>query len=68
MLDVYTPDLAATYTSGRHGCGVTVVNQQVKPGAMWATLLCPTIASASTAQSCTVGAGSTFVLENCAGS
>jgi hypothetical protein len=65
---VYTPQLAGTFTSPDGGCTVGVVGNQVKAGSLWATISCPTISYPSTAQSCSVGTTTTFVLENCDGS
>jgi len=65
---VYTADLSGTFASAASACTVSVINQQVQPGSMWATLSCPTVTNGSTAQSCAVGETTTFVLENCDGS
>ncbi len=64
---VYTPQLAGTF--GANECTLSVVDQNVKPGALWATVSCPTISDPSLPGSaCSVGPTTTFVLENCDGS
>jgi hypothetical protein len=66
-ISVLTPDLAGTFSSAEGGCAVSVVNQQIKPGSIWAMFSCPSITAAPSGQ-CAIGATSTFVFENCSGS
>ena len=70
-LNVYTKELAGSFTSTVDGCTVTVVSGNVKPGSLWATVSCASITNPSTAQDCSVGPVSAtisnFVLENCDG-
>jgi len=65
-VSVNTPQLASTFSGT--DCTLVVVGANVKPGALWATLACPSISSPSTAQTCGVGSFSTVVFENCSGS
>jgi hypothetical protein len=67
-IGLFTPQLTSTFSSPESGCLVTVVNEQVKPGSLWATFTCPSISQPATAQACGIGSTSTFVLENCDGS
>lgn len=71
-ISVNTPQLGGTFTSPPGGCTLTVFNQQVKPGSVWATAYCPTVNDPTTGKVCQVGqsvnSSTTFVLENCDGS
>jgi len=66
-VSVFTPQLAARYVSAEGSCPVTVVGQNVKSGSLWAMVSCPSVADATTGQTCSVGLATTFVLENCDG-
>ncbi|HEX2672357.1 MAG TPA: hypothetical protein VHM25_15860 [Polyangiaceae bacterium] len=67
-LSVYTPQLGSSFTSTAGGCTVNVIGDNVKPGAIWANVACPTITDPSTpGVTCSVGSVSTFVFENCDG-
>ena len=65
---INAPQLSNTYTSETGSCAVTVINGNVKPGSMWATVKCDKVLEPSTGTSCAVGTDTTFVLENCDGS
>jgi len=67
---VFTPQLTEYYRSAEGGCAITVVAENVKPGSLWATASCPSIADASIPDyyKCRVGPTTTFVLANCDGS
>jgi len=67
-ISVFTPDLAGTFSSAEGGCAVSVVNQQIKHGSMWAMFSCPSVTLPASGQACSLGAISAFVLENCDGS
>lgn len=69
-VSVFTPELDGTFTSGSTPCTVTVINQQVKGGSIWANFSCPTL-SLPPSTVCSSGVApsvSTFVFENCEGS
>ena len=66
-LSVHTPQLAGSFVSAAGSCTVSVIGDNVKPGSLWATVNCPSIADASSGKACSVGPSSTFVLENCDG-
>jgi hypothetical protein len=63
-INVFTPELSTNYNSTAP-CAITVENQQVKGGAMWAAFNCPQIASPPSGLCQLTG---TVVLENCDGS
>jgi len=65
---VNTPQLAGTYVSPIGACTLTIVNQNVRGGSIWATATCPSIGEPSTGKTCSVGPTTTFVFENCDGS
>lgn len=66
---VNVTQLAGNFSSPAGGCMVSVVGDNVKPGSLWATVMCPTISDPSApGKSCSVGPITTFVLENCDGS
>ena len=65
---INAPQLAGTFTSPPDMCTLTVVGGNVKPGSLWATVTCPSIADSSTGKTCSIGPITTFVLENCDGS
>jgi hypothetical protein len=65
---VNTPQLAGTFTSAEGGCTISVVNQNVKGGSIWATAKCESVTEPTTAKTCAVGDTTTFILENCDGS
>jgi len=68
-LTVNTPQLAGNFASTEAGCTVSVIGDNIKPGALWASVNCPTISDPSVpGAACSVGSTSTFVLENCDGS
>src|SRR6478735_155689 len=64
---VLTPQLGSAFSSAEAACTVLVVADNVKAGSLWATFSCLSVAAASTAQVCAIGATSTVVLENCDG-
>jgi hypothetical protein len=67
---VFTPQLEGNFTSASTPCTVTVINQQVKGGSMWANFSCPSLTSPPSSE-CSSGVApsvSTLVLENCDGS
>jgi hypothetical protein len=63
-VSVYTPQLLAIFTSSS-ACAIAVLDQQVKPGSIWATFDCPEVASPPSGLCRLQG---TVVLENCDGS
>jgi hypothetical protein len=64
-VNVYTPDLSAIFSGT--GCAITVQNQQVKGGSIWATFTCDQISSPPSGL-CGIASQSAFVFENCSGS
>jgi hypothetical protein len=68
-VSVYTPQLLAGFSSvgTNMSCAITVQNQQVKGGSIWATFSCPQIASPPSGL-CGISAASAIVFENCSGS
>ena len=69
-VQVFTPQLAATFSSGSTPCTVTVINSQIKGGSIWADFSCPSLTQPPSA-ACSSGVApsvSTFVFENCDGS
>lgn len=65
-VSVYTSTLGGIFSGV--GCTLAVVNDNVKSGAIWATVYCPTITSSKPGQACAVGSITTVVFENCDGS
>ncbi len=65
-VSVYTPELSASYTSNMP-CTVTVINNQIKGGSMWATFACDQLSSPPSGL-CGVSSASAIVFENCDGS
>jgi hypothetical protein len=67
-VSVYTPQLLAGFTSvgTMTSCAITVQNQQVKKGSIWATFTCPKIASPPSGL-CGISGASAIVFENCSG-
>lgn len=66
-VSVFTPQLAGTFSGG--DCTLSVINQNIKAGSLWASVTCPAISDPSApGQACSVGQLSTFVIENCDGS
>jgi hypothetical protein len=65
-VSVYTPQLSGTFSS-TSSCAITVKNQQVKGGSIWATFSCGQIASPPSGL-CGIDASSAIVFENCSGS
>jgi hypothetical protein len=63
---VYTPQLSGTFQSTMP-CAITVKNQQVKGGSIWATFSCPQIQSPPSGL-CGIEGSSAIVFENCSGS
>jgi hypothetical protein len=69
-VQVFTPQLAGTFSSGSTPCTVTVINSQIKGGSIWATFSCPSLTQPPSGV-CSSGVApstSTFVFENCDGS
>lgn len=64
-VNVYTPQLSSNFSGT--GCTITVQNNQVKGGSIWATFSCPQISSPPSGL-CGISGDSTIVFENCAGS
>ena len=67
---VFTPQLDGQFTSGSTPCTLTVINQQVKGGSIWANFSCPSLTQAPSGV-CSSGVApsvSTVVFENCDGS
>jgi hypothetical protein len=64
-VSVYTPQLSATFSSAT-SCTITILEGQIKGGAMWASFDCPQIQSPPSGL-CGIGS-STIVFQNCAGS
>ncbi|HTA88508.1 MAG TPA: hypothetical protein VK745_02995 [Polyangiaceae bacterium] len=64
-VNVYTPQLSANFSGT--GCTITVQNNQVKGGSIWATFACPQIAYPPSGL-CGISPDSTIVFENCVGS
>ena len=60
---VFTPQLGAAFASSQP-CTITVINQQVKNGAIWATFSCPQVSSPPSGL---CAASGTIVFENCNG-
>ena len=65
QVGVFTTQLVGTYDSGAMPCTFTVLNGQVKGGAIWADFTCPSISE--TGRACSISK-STIVFGNCAGS
>ena len=66
---VNTTQIPNTLTSAASDCAVTVVQDAVKAGSLWATAACPRITDPSSPGiACSVGPITTFVIENCDGS
>ena len=63
---VYTPQLSANFVSTMP-CAITVQNQQIKGGSIWATFSCGQIAAPPSGL-CGVNSSSAIVFENCSGS
>ena len=63
---VSTLDLSSPFSSAAGACTVNVINQQIKPGSIWATFSCPSITTPPSGR-CTIGGNSVFVFENCEG-
>jgi hypothetical protein len=69
-VSVFTPQLLAQYASGSTPCTLTVINQQIKGGSIWADFSCPSLTSPPS-NACSSGVApsvSTVVFENCDGS
>ena len=69
-VDVFTPQLDGTFSSGTTPCTVTVINGQIKGGSIWADFSCPSLTTPPSGV-CTSGVPpsvSTVVFENCDGS
>src|SRR4051812_18272959 len=65
---VNTPQLSGnSFVSEPGACVVSVVNQNVKAGSLWASVSCAKVTLASTGQSCAVGMTTNFIVENCEG-
>lgn len=65
-VSIYTPDLSSQFVSSMP-CSVTVLQNQIKGGSMWANFSCPTV-TADPSGACGIGSFSTIVFENCDGS
>jgi hypothetical protein len=68
-VSVFTTDLLQNFSSTNTtmNCAITVQNQQVKGGSIWATFSCPQIAFPPSGL-CAIDASSAIVFENCSGS
>jgi hypothetical protein len=60
-ISLYAPQLSSTFSSAAP-CAIAVLNQQVKPGSLWATFSCPRIASPPSGL---CGLSGVVVFENC---
>ena len=61
-MSIFTPQLAGNFSSGTP-CAIHVLDQQVKPGSMWATFACAQVLSPPSGL---CGLTGTIVFENCA--
>ncbi|HEY5374580.1 MAG TPA: hypothetical protein VIK01_12910 [Polyangiaceae bacterium] len=64
-VQVFTTQLAGQFASGSTPCTVSVINQQIKGGSIWANFSCPSLTQPPSG---VCSSASTFVFENCDGS